>query len=147
MLLVTSILRLLRILVFNWDEISKKKANLNAKALKALYCSQDKNEFTRISTCISAHEMWYTLEAIHEDISYVKETKINLLVYKYELFKMKPKKVLLICMLVSLILLIVFKVLEKSIRRSIRLERFFDLSQMTGRKRLLQLKKSKIFFK
>ena len=36
--------------------------------------------------------MWRTLEFIHEGTSHVKETKINLLVHKYELFKMKSKE-------------------------------------------------------
>ena len=57
-----------------WNDISKKKANLNAKVMNALYCSLSKNEFTRISTCTSAHEMWYILKVIHEGTSHVKET-------------------------------------------------------------------------
>ena len=30
------------------------------------------------------------LEVIHEDINQIKESKINILIHKYELFKMKP---------------------------------------------------------
>ena len=30
------------------------------------------------------------LEVTHEDTNQVKETKINMLIYKYELFKMEP---------------------------------------------------------
>ena len=36
------------------------------------------------------HEAWHNLEVTHERTNQVKETKINMLVHKYELFKMKP---------------------------------------------------------
>ena len=49
-----------------WDKITKKKVNLNAKTMNALYCSLDKNEFTRIFTCTFAHKMWHTLEVTHK---------------------------------------------------------------------------------
>ena len=66
-------------------------ANLNAKVMNALYYSLEKTEFSQVSICIFAYEMWHTLEVTHEGISHVQETKIKLLVHKYELFKMKPK--------------------------------------------------------
>ena len=60
--------------------------------MNALYCFLDNNEFIRFSTCTFIHEMWHTLEVTHEVTSHVKEIKINLLVHKNELFKMKPKE-------------------------------------------------------
>ena len=41
-----------------WDKIDKKMAQLNARAMNILYCALDANEFNRISTCISAKEIW-----------------------------------------------------------------------------------------
>ena len=72
-----------------WDEVDKKLAQLNAKAMNVLYCSLDANEFNRISTCASAKEIWDRLEVTHEGTNQVKESKINMLVHKYELFKME----------------------------------------------------------
>ena len=40
-----------------WDEVDKKLAQLNAKAMNVLYCALDANEFNRISTCASAKEI------------------------------------------------------------------------------------------
>ena len=67
-----------------------KKAELNAKAMNLLYCALDPNEFNRISTCNSAKEIWDRLEVTHEGTNQVKESKINLLMHNYELFKMEP---------------------------------------------------------
>ena len=64
-------------------------AQLNAKAMNVLYCALDANEFNRISTCMSAKKIWDRLEVAHEGTSQVKESKINILVHKYKLFKME----------------------------------------------------------
>ena len=63
-------------------------AQLNAKAINVLYYTLDVNEFNRICTCTSAKEIWDRLEVTHEGIDQVKESKISILVHKYELFKM-----------------------------------------------------------
>lgn len=75
--------------VDQWNATDKKNASLNAKAMNALYCSLDKNEYNRISQCDSAKEIWDKLEITHEGTNQVKESKMNLLVHEYELFKMK----------------------------------------------------------
>ncbi|KAL5577478.1 hypothetical protein UlMin_019177 [Ulmus minor] len=46
-------------------------------------------EFNRIRTCKTAKDIWHTLEVIYEGTNQVKESKINMLVHKYELFQMK----------------------------------------------------------
>ena len=40
-----------------WDEVDKKMAQLNAKAMNILYCALDANEFNHISTCMSAKKI------------------------------------------------------------------------------------------
>ena len=45
-------------------------------------------EFNRISMCSTAKEIWDKLEVTYEETSRVKESKINLLVTQYEVFKM-----------------------------------------------------------
>ena len=64
----------------NWTDDAKRKANLNAKGMNALYCAIDQSEFNRISVCSTAHEIWHSLEIIHEGTSKVKEAKISSLV-------------------------------------------------------------------
>ena len=67
-------------------------AQLNAKVINVLYCALDVNEFNRTSTCNFAKEIWDRLKVTHEGTSQVKESKISILVYKYELFKMEQNK-------------------------------------------------------
>ena len=55
-----------------------------------LYCGLDANEYNRISACESAKEIWDKLVVTYEGTSQVRETKINMLVHQYELFKMQP---------------------------------------------------------
>ncbi|XP_038984472.1 uncharacterized protein LOC120111489 [Phoenix dactylifera] len=50
----------------------------------------DINQSNRISICNSAKEIWDKLEIGHEGTSQVKESKIDILTMKYELFKMEP---------------------------------------------------------
>ncbi|XP_073103314.1 uncharacterized protein [Elaeis guineensis] len=57
--------------------------------MNVLYCALDASEFNRISTCASAKEIWNRLEVTHEGTNQVKESKINMLVHKYELFKIE----------------------------------------------------------
>ena len=75
-----------------WNESEKKVFALNAKAMNALFCALDKNEFNRVSMCDSAFDIWRTLEVTHEGTSRVKESKINILVHSYELFRLKPSE-------------------------------------------------------
>ena len=70
-----------------WTNDAKKEATLNARAMNALYCAIDENEYNRISTCETAYEVWHSLEILHEGTNKVKEAKNSVLVHKYELFK------------------------------------------------------------
>ena len=72
-----------------WDDIDKKMAQLNTKVINVLYYSLDANEFNQIFTCISVKKIWNRFEVIHEGTNQVKKSKINMLVHKYELFKME----------------------------------------------------------
>ena len=61
----------------------------NAKTIHTLYCVFYVNEFNRIFDCETAKEIWDKLEVTHEGTSQVKESKISMLVHKYELFRME----------------------------------------------------------
>ena len=57
-----------------------------------LYCTLNASEFNRISTCTSAKKIWDRLKVTHEGTNQVKESKINMLVHKYELFQMEQNE-------------------------------------------------------
>ena len=56
--------------------------------MNALFCALERNEFNRVSNCKTAHEIWHILEVTHEGTNSVKESKISVLVHKFELFTM-----------------------------------------------------------
>ncbi|KAH9734288.1 Integrase catalytic domain-containing protein [Citrus sinensis] len=56
-----------------WNELEKRKASLNSKAMNALFCALDKKEFHRVSSCESANEIWHKLEVVYEGTNQVKE--------------------------------------------------------------------------
>ena len=60
----------------------------NAKAKYLLTCALSKSEHNKIISCDSAKENWDRLQNLHERTNKVKETKIRISVYQYEMFKM-----------------------------------------------------------
>src|SRR4051812_28628020 len=56
--------------------------------MNALFCVLERNEFNRVSNCKTAHDIWHILEVTHEGTSRVKESKISVLLHKFELFTM-----------------------------------------------------------
>ena len=79
----------------NKDDHDKRMTQLNAKAVNIFYCILDVNEFNRISICTSAKKIWDRLEVTHEETNEVKESKINMLVHKYELFKLESDETII----------------------------------------------------
>ncbi|XP_071724666.1 uncharacterized protein [Rutidosis leptorrhynchoides] len=71
------------------EEINKRQA-LDAKAIYSLYCALSPTEYNRISSCVTAKEVWDRLHITYEGTDRVKETRINILLGQYESFKMKP---------------------------------------------------------
>ncbi|GKV52284.1 hypothetical protein SLEP1_g58872 [Rubroshorea leprosula] len=75
-----------------WNNEDLVKIMINNKAINMLQWALNPTEFHRVSGCDTAKEMWDILEVTHEGTSQVKESKINRLIYMYELFKMKPEE-------------------------------------------------------
>ena len=75
---------------FNADDF--KMMEKNAKAKKLLYFGIGPYEYTRISKCESAKEIWDALRAAHEGTNQVKQSRTELLMRKYELFEMSDKE-------------------------------------------------------
>src|SRR5436853_4543675 len=74
--------------VAQWTNDEKKLVQTNAKAMNALFCSLNKNEFNKVTTCTSVHDIWHILGVTHDGTSKVKESKISVLVHRFELFTM-----------------------------------------------------------
>ena len=60
----------------------------NAKAKNYLIYGLDRNTYNNVDQAFSVHEMWGMLEVTHQCTSSMKKTKINILVQRYEMFKM-----------------------------------------------------------
>ena len=75
---------------FNAEDF--KMMEKNAKAKKLLYFGLGPDEYTRISECESAKEIWDALQVAHEGTNKVKQSRIELLMRKYELFEMGDKE-------------------------------------------------------
>ncbi|GKV22188.1 hypothetical protein SLEP1_g32073 [Rubroshorea leprosula] len=76
----------------DWNDEDLEKIIINNKAISMLQCALNPTEYHRVSGCDTAKEMWDMLEVTHKGTSQVKESKINKLIYMYELFKMKPEE-------------------------------------------------------
>lgn len=55
--------------------------------MTTLFCRLNVEEFNRVSLCCKAKEIWETLEVTHDCTNQVKESKVNIIFHKYELFK------------------------------------------------------------
>jgi len=72
-----------------------KMMEKNVKAKKLLYSSLGPDEYTRISECKSAKDIWDALKVAHEGTNQVKQSRIELLMRKYELFKMSDRETIM----------------------------------------------------
>ena len=72
-----------------WNREQIRQSTINHSTMNIMQCAIHPNEFSKISTCKSTKEMWDKLELICEGTFELKETKINLLITEYEMFKMK----------------------------------------------------------
>ena len=53
------------------------------------------SEFNHVSAVTSAHQIWHILQVIHEGINNVKESKISILVHRFEIFKTDENETIL----------------------------------------------------
>jgi len=64
----------------------------NCKDIHIPYYGLDTNEYNRICACETAKQIWDKLVVTYEGMRQVRETKINMFVHQYELFKMQPNE-------------------------------------------------------
>ncbi|XP_070022096.1 uncharacterized protein [Nicotiana sylvestris] len=72
-----------------YTNADRKAVKKDFCAKKILVCSIRPNEYNRISACQTAKEIWEVLQTAHEVTTQVKQSKIDMLTTKYELFRMK----------------------------------------------------------
>ena len=76
----------------NWNAIQQEGNHKNKKAMITLVSSMSREEGGKLQHCTSAKEMWQTLENHYEGNIQVRSKKVQLHMYEYELFKMKPQE-------------------------------------------------------
>ncbi|GAV84773.1 LOW QUALITY PROTEIN: UBN2 domain-containing protein, partial [Cephalotus follicularis] len=74
-----------------YDDNDRKRVQINAKAKHIIICAINSNDFNRISSCISAKEMWDRLEVTYKETNQVKEAK-SMRVHEYEMFTMNKNE-------------------------------------------------------
>jgi hypothetical protein len=65
----------------------KKILSINAKVMNTLYYALSRSGFNIITSCKKARNILHALEVTHKGTNQVKESKIDMLVHQYELFK------------------------------------------------------------
>ena len=71
-----------------WDKATLAAANANSKVLNAIFCGVSPDEFHRISHITVAKEAWEILETTYEGTKKVKDTKLQMLIARFEKLKM-----------------------------------------------------------
>ena len=71
-----------------WDKATLAAANANSKVLNAIFCGVSLDEFHRISHITFAKEAWEILETTYEGTKKVKDTKLQMLIARFEELKM-----------------------------------------------------------
>ncbi|KAG9451570.1 hypothetical protein H6P81_011535 [Aristolochia fimbriata] len=79
----------------NWIDEEKKSSNLNSKALNAIFYGVSLEVFSRMSAITSAKEAWKSLEIDYEGTASVRIAKLQQLMTKFELIKMKEDETIL----------------------------------------------------
>ena len=74
----------------DWNSTQQEANHKNKKAMITLVSSMSREEVGKLQHCISAKEIWETLENHYEGNIQVRSKKVQLHVHEYELFKMKP---------------------------------------------------------
>ena len=71
-----------------WDKVALALANVNSKAINAIFCGVSPNEFRMISQVKTAKKAWTILETTYEGTKKVKDTKFQMLTTRFEELKM-----------------------------------------------------------
>ncbi|XP_009785493.1 uncharacterized protein LOC142162172 [Nicotiana tabacum] len=73
----------------NYNNVDRKAIEKNFRAKNIIVYGIGPDEYNRISTCQSAKKIWEALQTAHERTTQVNQSKIDMLITDYELFRMK----------------------------------------------------------
>ena len=76
----------------DWDDATIIAINFNSKALNALFCGVNIEEFKKISSTEVAKEAWTILETIYEGTKAIKTVKFQRLTSSFEEIRMEEDK-------------------------------------------------------
>ena len=127
-----------------WNEELKKSANLYAKEMDALFCALNKEEFNRVSIARSVNQIWQIVQVTHKGTNKVKESKISILIHRFELFKMKENETISEMVTRFTDITNSLASLGRTTPKSKEFARSFLHSHQNGRRRQPLLKKPKI---
>ena len=75
-----------------WNQAQKDENHKNKRAMITLLSFMSREEGGKVQHCQSTKEVWKTLENHYEGNMQVRSKKVQLHMYEYELFKMKPQE-------------------------------------------------------
>ena len=76
----------------DWNAIQQEGNHKNKKVMITLVSSMSREEGGKLQYCTSAKKIWVTLGNHYERNIQVGSKKVQLHMYEYELFKMKPQE-------------------------------------------------------
>jgi len=71
-----------------WTNSESKKPKFDCIAKNIITSALNSDEFSRVSQCKSAKEMWDTLLVTHEGTNEVKRARKHIVIQEYEMFRM-----------------------------------------------------------
>ena len=78
----------------NWSAIQQEGNHKNKSVMITLVSSMTRDEGVKLQHYYPAKEIWQTLENHYEGNIQVRSKKVQLHMYEYELFKMKPHEII-----------------------------------------------------
>ncbi|KAI0496474.1 hypothetical protein KFK09_022791 [Dendrobium nobile] len=78
--------------VTNWTVEERDLAQLNVKCLNSFFCALKSEDYMRVSTCKSGKDICDRICIAYEGTNEVKQSRLNILLHDYELFRMKTNE-------------------------------------------------------
>ena len=75
-----------------WTKDENERSSHNWKGINALFNSLNQTEFSRVSACETAKEIWDTLKTTHEGTSLVKIQKLQMLTSRFDSIHMEENE-------------------------------------------------------
>jgi len=77
-----------------WSNEDRDLAQPNAKCLNYFFCALKFEDYKIVSTCATGKEIWDRLCITYEGTNEGKQSRLNILLHDYELFRVKPSEII-----------------------------------------------------